>query len=223
MNAKLSSRFENWFDVIFERQTWLNLFYLFLSFPLGIALFVMTVTGISVGAGTAVIGVGFLVFALLFLILRGVAALERQLVGGILGRKITPAQPKAHSREGIGRILDLVLDPYTWRTVAYALIRFPLGIASFVVAVTAVSIPAGMISAPFTYPFGDLHIGLMIVDTLPEAIVAATLGVLLAPIALHVVNLFAHFSGLVTAICLGQEVESVEDAIEILKSAEKSA
>ena len=46
-------------DIIFgpatERQTYLNLLYLLLAFPLGIAYFVFLITGVSVGAGLLVV------------------------------------------------------------------------------------------------------------------------------------------------------------------------
>ena len=43
------------FGVVADPQSYLNIFYLLLAFPLGIAYFVFLVTGISVGTGLIVI------------------------------------------------------------------------------------------------------------------------------------------------------------------------
>ena len=47
------------FGVIAEPQSYINILYLLLAFPLGIAYFVFLVTGISVGAGLIIIWVVF--------------------------------------------------------------------------------------------------------------------------------------------------------------------
>ncbi len=46
------------FGVIARPQSYINIFYLLLAFPLGIAYFVFLVTGISVGASLIIIWVG---------------------------------------------------------------------------------------------------------------------------------------------------------------------
>jgi len=43
------------FGVVADPQSYLNIFYLLLAFPLGIAYFVFLVTGISVGTGLIII------------------------------------------------------------------------------------------------------------------------------------------------------------------------
>ena len=54
----------NVFNVVKRPQTYVNVFYLLLSFPLGIAYFVFLVTGLSVGFGLVVIWVGVPILAL---------------------------------------------------------------------------------------------------------------------------------------------------------------
>ena len=46
------------FGAVVEAQTWRNVLYLMVSFPLGLVYFVFTVTGICVGTGLALIAVG---------------------------------------------------------------------------------------------------------------------------------------------------------------------
>ena len=52
------------FGVIAEPQSYINIFYLLLAFPLGIAYFMFLVTGISAGAGLIIIWVGVPILAL---------------------------------------------------------------------------------------------------------------------------------------------------------------
>ncbi|MEE8442664.1 MAG: sensor domain-containing protein, partial [Dehalococcoidia bacterium] len=55
MNA---SKQRGFFGVVADPQSYINIFYLFLAFPLGIGYFVFLVTGISVGFGLLIIWVG---------------------------------------------------------------------------------------------------------------------------------------------------------------------
>ncbi len=55
---------KRFFGVIAEPQSYINIFYLLLAFPLGIAYFVFLVTGISVGASLIIIWVGVPILAL---------------------------------------------------------------------------------------------------------------------------------------------------------------
>lgn len=220
-----------------QPQTYHNLTYLLLSFPLGILYFVVTVTGLSLGVGTLpLFGVGLLVLMALFMLLRGVASLERQLATSILKDEITPAQANAPQHTGILRqITAMVVDPYTWRTILFALLKFPLGIASFVLTVVGLAVPLGFISSLVLYRFGPVIIfnndPRWAIDTFNEALVLASIGVVLLIIALHILNNWAVFCATVTKVCLGAESHksntppsskrlTMEEAIHVMKSAE---
>ena len=53
--------------VLIDPQSYVNILYLLLSFPLGIAYFVFLVTGISLGFGLLIIWVGVPILALFWL------------------------------------------------------------------------------------------------------------------------------------------------------------
>ena len=225
---------ESFFAIVFQPQTYRNLAYLLLSFPLGILYFVVTVTAVSAGAGTLIIGVGLGILSALILLLRGVASLERQLAETMLGVEIKPARPMASRRDGIlGRIADLILDIYAWRTVLFALLKFPIGVASFVMTVVGLSVPLSFAASVFLYRIVPINAGTAFyVDTLNEALLFSALGVLMLPIALHLLSAWANFCALIVKVCLGEEQHatsdrpsapkrlSVEEEIVILKSAE---
>ena len=234
---------DNYFSILFERQSYANMLYLLLSFPLGIAYFVLTVTGASLSVGLAIVGVGLVLFLALVMLLRGVASLERQMVTLLLNVPIEPAPLKENDREGIfGRIQTLITDPYTYRTAAYALLKFPLGIASFVLLTTTISTIAGLIAAPIVYPIVPISFGpgVFVIDSLTKALLAAGIGLMAAPLALHLLNLWTQLCAIITRICLGaestqpltaqslgqrqpQQKIAVQDEIIVLKEAEKEA
>ena len=55
-----------YFGVVAREETYLNLIYLVLAFPLGTVYFVFLVTGISVGIGTAIIWIGIPILLAVF-------------------------------------------------------------------------------------------------------------------------------------------------------------
>src|SRR5260221_486321 len=84
----------NLLGVVRQRQTYLNLIYLLAAFPLGILYFVLLVTGISTGLGTAIVLIGLPVLVLTMLGWWLLARFERELTMWWLGVEIRPmAQP----------------------------------------------------------------------------------------------------------------------------------
>ena len=80
--------------VVADTQSYINIFYLFLSFPLGIAYFVFLVTGISVGFGLIVIWVGVPILALVLAGSWVLSQLERVLAVHLLKEDIPPVALK---------------------------------------------------------------------------------------------------------------------------------
>ncbi|MGY1782210.1 sensor histidine kinase [Geodermatophilus sp. SYSU D01036] len=110
--------------------------YALLSLPVGIAAFVVAVTGVAVGVGTLVIWVGLAVLALTLLAARGFAALERAQLPAVLGRPVP--RPAYLTPDGgrVRRLLTPLRDPQSWLDVLHAVVRFPLAVLAFVVTVT---------------------------------------------------------------------------------------
>ena len=130
-----------------------NIVFLLLSFPLGLIYFLIAVIGLSVGLGTLVIWIGLpILFATLFII-RGMAEVERRMVGSLLNipvpyRLQTPPEPRLGFLRRFGRMLR---DPYTWTSTIYMLLKLPLGIISFVLAVTLPIVSAALLFFPLVY------------------------------------------------------------------------
>ena len=80
-----------------------------------------------------------------------------------------------------------------------------MGVASFVVAVTLVSLTGALLGAPFYYWVDDgIELGFRQVDELWEALLLMLVGIPAALISLHVMNAAAILSGKVARIMLGR-------------------
>jgi Putative sensor len=126
--------------------------YLLLSLPLGIFYFVVLITGFSVGIGTVIVWLGIPILFATIAGVWGMAALERSLVAHLLHIDMpAPLERYAESGKMVERFGLKIRDSQTWKSLAYLLIRFPLGIISFCVAVTLLSLCVSLILAPLGY------------------------------------------------------------------------
>ena len=196
MKAETNLQWPNHFAVMRDKQTYLNLTYLLLAFPLGIAYFVLSITGLSVGFGLLIIWVGLFVLLALFASWWGLANLERLLAVYLLGEDIEPLSTPITAKGTLWeRTKAHFMSSLTWKSALYLLLKFPIGIASFVGTVTAVSISAALIFAPFLYQSGEISIFAWQIDTFIEAILATGLGLLVAPMLFQFLNKAAQLSG----------------------------
>lgn len=191
----------SFFSVLLKPQSYLNLVYLLLAFPLGVLYFVFLVTGLSVGIATAIIWVGLFVLLMTggawFLL----AAFERWMARSLLREPIPPRPARAHADGFDGpsawtRLKGYLSEGTTWTSLLFLLSKFPLGILSFVAAVTTLAATAACLSAPWLFAFDDLNIGPWWIDSWPEALVLFAFGLILAfPLSLHLLNGLAAASG----------------------------
>lgn len=142
-----------------DMQSYKNIGYLLCSFFLGLFYFVLLVPGICLGIGTLIIWLGVpMLFAVMWLWWQ-FAAVERSMAISWLGVSIAPMDI-APPRSGgwWQRFQERLSNSMTWKTLAYLLLKFPLGICSFSmtltllvlgIGITAVSLVLGFITAPF--------------------------------------------------------------------------
>jgi hypothetical protein len=153
-----------------------------LGLPLGVAYFTWLVTGLSTGLGLAITIVGIPILTLVFATVRPLLALERGLSNSLLGTVI-PASGLAPHGDGLwGRLKAYWTDGATWRGVGYLLARFPVGLFTFVVAVTAYSAALFLIAAPILASIDPMELGIWQPDTWYEGL-ALVPGGLLALVA----------------------------------------
>lgn len=156
------------------------LLYHLLGLPLGVAYFVWLVTGLSAGLGLLITLIGIPLLTLVLASARPLAAFERGLANELLGADI-PGAPLAPAGSGwIGRLKAYWTDGRTWRGMLYLLLRFPAGMAAFIVAVTTYGIGLTLLAAPVLSPLvaDGLDVGPWDTDTVLEGLALMPLGAL---------------------------------------------
>ena len=153
------------FRVARDRQSYTNMLYLLLSFPLGLFYFVFLITGIVVGIVTLVIWIGVPILILMMAAWWYMAAFERHMAIDWLHVAIPPLSLSDAWPTGITRWQKLQVhlsNSMTWKTLAYLLLKFPLGIFSFLatiimpvlsVVVAIVSLIIWLVTSPFIILF----------------------------------------------------------------------
>jgi signal transduction histidine kinase len=169
-------------------RTWAATGYLMAAFPVGIFWSVFTVTALAVGISMVVLWIGFPILVLTMLCWKGGARAERAFIRSTLGVEIPEPYRPIPAGPFLRRWRARASDPATWRDGGYLLLHGPLGSIEFCVVTVLWSIPLAMLSVPFWYaavPGGARLVEisnrpLVVVDTLPKALLAAAAGLVLA-------------------------------------------
>lgn len=144
---------ENQVNAPARRSTMGSFVFLMLSYPLGLLYFLVVVIGLSVGLGTIVIWIGLPILFITLLCVRGMAEIERRMVSSLLH---IPLHSHWHGQTAPGRGFlrrfgDILRDPYTWTSTIYMLLKLPLGIISFSLALTLSVLSASTLLLPLVY------------------------------------------------------------------------
>lgn len=178
-------------------RSYANLLYLALAFPLGLSYLILLAVGFSVGLGLTIIWIGLPILAAVLALSWGAAALERLMAIEMLGAEVPPMSPAvvdalAPAQGFWSRVGAFLSNPVTWKGLGFLLLKFPLGLASFVVTVVLLALTGAFLSAPFVYPWNDLDltfsVGVWEVDTFGESLICFAFGLVLALISLNVLN-----------------------------------
>lgn len=173
-------------------RTYTNLFYLLLSFPLGIFYFVFLLTGLTLGFGLTIVWIGLPILAVVLAASWGMAALERRLAIHLLGAEVPPMAPQAtgEPRSFWTTVQEFLSNPVTWKGMGYLFLKFPMGIFSFILTTVLLALPAGFILAPFLYGFDDIYINIPFwnVDTFGESLILAAMGLLGLLVSVNLLN-----------------------------------
>ncbi|MCC6382910.1 MAG: sensor domain-containing protein, partial [Dehalococcoidia bacterium] len=144
-----------YFGVLGQPRTYRSLLYLLLGLPLGVVYFTTLVTLISLAGGLAVTVVGLPLAILTMYAWCEIARVERLQANALAGTRIPPlAWCETGHPIGWSRIKQRLRNGLTWRSLAFLFLRFPHGIATFVIAVTAVSVPLYLIGMPAVAAWG---------------------------------------------------------------------
>lgn len=181
-------------------RSYANLLYLALAFPLGLAYFILLAVGFSLGLGLTIIWIGLPILAAVFALSWGAASLERLMAIEMLGAAVPPMSPVSPAALGAqapapgfwSRIGAFLANPVTWKGLAFLLLKFPLGVVSFVVTVTLLAVSGALLSAPFVYPWHEYNlvftVGTWEVDSWGGALGCFFVGLVVALISVNVLN-----------------------------------
>lgn len=145
------------FGVAARSQTYRNLAYLLLGLPLGTLWFGVLVSVASVSVSLLVVALlGIPMLIGMWYAVRAFANVERSVTNTLLGGHIEQAPIAAGVSGNLWvRFKAMSSDRARWREFGYLLLRFPAGIATFTLAVTALSVPVAITYAPISGRFVD--------------------------------------------------------------------
>jgi hypothetical protein len=213
VEAEDQSRPGRFFGVVARPQTFRNITYLLLGLPLGTLWFSILVTLASVSVSmlvVALLGIPLLVGS--WYAVRAFANVERGVASALLDEHVAQ-QPMASGVSGNlwVRLREMSRDRARWRELGYLMLRFPAGIATFTLAVTALTVPAIIAYTPIyarlaDESFGDWFWSSELQDFAsgnPWSWALLPAGLLLVFAAFHVLNALARVCGRWTTAWLG--------------------
>jgi uncharacterized membrane protein len=137
------------FGVFLDPRAYTSLFFMLLALPTGIIYFVLTVGGLSLSAGLLVLIIGVPFFLMFMAVCRVVSLAEGGLIEAMTGVRM-PRRPvyQGKALSFWARIGAMLKDRRTWTTIAYFVLRLPIGILYFVIAVTGLAVSLSFIVLP---------------------------------------------------------------------------
>ena len=202
------------FKVTISGQAYLNLIYLLAAFPLGVFYFVFLVSGLSLGISLTIIWVGIPILLVVGFGWWALASFERFMAIHYLKEDV-PAMtfPSNKSADIWTRFKEFFTNPVTWKSPVYLFMKFPLGIATFAILITLISLTVAFLSMPFTYTLlPEFRIGVFFnpdspawhIDSLGEALLGSLIGLILWPVTLHITNglawMYAKFAKVMLSV-----------------------
>jgi signal transduction histidine kinase len=203
----------------FRVSTYKRAVYLLLALPLGIAYFVVLITGVSVGLSLVVIWIGLPILLATLMAWRFAAGIERVLARRLLGAEI---QSPAHADPDLSlwrRLLALLRDPVTWKSLIFVALKLPAGIIAFavIVAVGFVSVvlaasPAIAAGTPVTF-FG------WVIETPVEAIPMVPAGLAGLLLLANLIDGMAWLAAQIARVMLGPSEAQLTERVDDLRHA----
>jgi hypothetical protein len=235
-----------WRDLL-EPRTYLNIAYLLLGFPLGMAYFGVLVTGVALGFGLSItfLGIPVLLGVVGFVWVAG--KLEREMALFVLGQSLNqqgsisaptasdealiaqdtpntasrPTQPdqtapfgtQISSKTPWWTVLKSYLSSLRfWKAFVHHVLKFPLGIASFVAVVVMASVALALAGLPLYAPFTDVQfsIGDVYIMSFWQVTALTAVGIGLLLISARVLNLMAEAQARWTLTMLDNDAQTVK-------------
>ena len=199
----------DFFGVFKRKQTYLNVLYLFMSFPLGILYFVFLITGLSLGLGLTPILLGIPIIYFVFIASKSLMVFERRMAALLLGISFNEGQfDSKQSTRFFTRLKNEFFDMNSWKALVYLGGKFFAGILAFVLCVTLLSVSLAFILSPLVvevvlndalisgsiqYTFLSSYLNLNM-SPFEESLIVMVIGFVLLYGSLHFFNLLAYIN-----------------------------
>lgn len=218
--------FTRLFRVFAQKQTFLNLLYLLAGFVCGLMnLIIFSVSGALVlglvtipawmissfsldpGATLKAVAIllgGLLVIPASLLLWFFPALLEQKLAASLLNVRFSVTAAWTAVGSPPAALAKYMISRAAWSRFLFGVIRIPLGFVSFVTLLVGLLAAVAFLSMPVAYLAGyrDLIVGQWRIDSLVESLLVFLAALILAPLALHVLNLLSRLSGGLAKFCL---------------------
>jgi signal transduction histidine kinase len=203
----------------FRASTYKRALYLLLALPLGIGYLVVLIAGISVGLSLVVIWIGLPILLATLLAWRFAAGIERVMARRLLGAEI---QSPAHAGAGLSlwrRLLFLLRDPVTWKSLIFVALKFPAGVIAFAiiaalgfVSLVLTASPAITAGTPVTF-FG------WVIETPAEAVPIVPVGLAGLLLLANLVDGMAWLAAQIARVMLGPNEAQLTERVDDLRHA----
>jgi len=135
--------------VFADPKAYTSVLYLLLSLPAGIFAFTWVVTGLSLSLGLLVLVIGFPLLLFFLGSFRALGLAEGRLVEALLDVRMPRRPPLLpEGQRWTERLGNLFRDGYTWTSLLYLLLHFPLGILYFTAMVVSFSLSFAFMAFP---------------------------------------------------------------------------
>jgi two-component system phosphate regulon sensor histidine kinase PhoR len=198
-----------------KKQTYMNLLYLLVSFPLGIIYFVFLIAGlVSSLITTFIIGLPLLI--LVIYVWQRIVEFERFFATSWLGIELRPLFPSSQSGSNLwGRFRARLTNPVMWKGLLFLLVKCPLGICSFTVILSLCSLTIGLFFLSLT--LGVLTTPILLLSGLladrkvrARLLLTGLTGFGFGLFALVIVNNLASWTGEFAGVMLGMSDSDVK-------------
>jgi DNA-binding PadR family transcriptional regulator len=184
------------FAPVVEPRTYSRFAYLALGLPLATACFSYVIAMLATSAGLLVTLLGLPLLGLTLVTARALAALDCRLAEALLGVEMPQIAAVRPRGDSFWHTVKLRLfDREAWTDCAYLLLRFPLAVFTFTMAVSFVGSALWMIGQPLLVAVGvHSDFGNWRVDSMSRALLFVAPGIVLLFVSFHVVDLLADLS-----------------------------
>ncbi|SFS65320.1 Putative sensor [Halostagnicola kamekurae] len=198
-----------------DPQTYRNVAFLLLRLPLGVGYFTVFLTGLAIGVALTPVLVGIPVLGFVLGLTDYASTFEAKVISRLLGIEVGHTLVHDPTTEPLVSYIKTILtDPQSYLLVGYFLVSLFVGIGTFLFVVVVASLGMALIVAPLVYPLPftqyeiplfDSGAGPIVINTLPEAVVASLVGLAVLLVGFHGSNLLATAHGRVTAFLLANQ------------------